>query len=206
MSVTAPPTSKYLPIYLNDHLMGSTTGIELVQRIASEHAAPSSARSPTGLAPEIEAGPRRAAGDHGAPRRRRSDQAKVALGWVTREGRPAQAQRRAARHSPLTPLIELESLSLGIEGKRSLWLALAEVDAVAERIGRDRLAELIARAADQRERVEVHRRAAARRGVHGGLSAGLAAGPRAAARRARAAARRSRARRASSGTQNRITR
>ena len=35
MSATA--TSKYLPIYLNDHLGGSTSGVELVARIAKQH-------------------------------------------------------------------------------------------------------------------------------------------------------------------------
>ena len=90
------------------------------------------------------------------------DQAKVALGWVSEKAARLKPNGELRGTSPLTPLVELESLSLGIEGKRSLWLALSETDAVAELLGRDRLAELVARAEDQRERVEVHRRAAAR--------------------------------------------
>jgi len=57
---------------------------------------------------------------------------------------------------------------MGIAGKRLLWVALAEVDAVAEWVGRDRLGTLEARAADQSERVEVHRRAAARQAFTAG--------------------------------------
>jgi len=161
MSVSAPPTSKYLPIYLNDHLMGSTTGIELVRRIASGHSGTDIGRFAEGLAGEIEE-------DRdtlleimdrlGASR----DQAKVALGWVTEKAARLKPNGELRGTSPLTPLVELESLSMGIEGKRLLWVALAEVDTIAEAIGRERLAGLIARAADQRERVEVHRRAAAR--------------------------------------------
>ena len=161
MSVNAPPASKYLAIYLNDHLMGSTTGTQLVQRIASEHVGTDLGTFAEGLAPEIEED-RDALLEImerlGASR----DQAKVALGWVSEKAARLKPNGELRGTSPLTPLIELESLSLGIEGKRSLWRALAEADAVAERIGRDRLAELIARAEDQRERVEVHRRAAAR--------------------------------------------
>ena len=161
MSVGAPPASKYLPIYLNDHLMGATTGTQLVQRIASEHKGTDLGTFAEGLAPEIEE-------DRdtlleimervGASR----DQAKVALGWITERAGRLKPNGELRGTSPLTPLIELEGLALGIEGKRGLWLALAEVDAVAELIGRARLTELIARAEDQRERVEVHRRIAAR--------------------------------------------
>jgi hypothetical protein len=167
MSVTAPATTKYLPIYLNDHLMGSTTGIELVRRIASEHRGTDLGTFAEGLAAEIEED-RDALLEImerlGASR----DQAKVALGWVSEKAARLKPNGELRGTSPLTPLVELESLSLGIEGKRSLWLALAEAGAVAELIGRDRLAQLEARAADQRERVEVHRRAA----VHRALTAG----------------------------------
>ncbi len=161
MSVIAPPASKYLAIYLNDHLMGSTTGTQLVQRIASEHKGTDLGRFAEGLAPEIEQD-RDALLEImdllGASR----DPAKVALGWVSEKAARLKPNGELRGTSPLTPLIELESLSLGIEGKRSLWIALSHTDAVSGQIGRDRLTELIARAEDQRERVEVHRRAAAR--------------------------------------------
>ena len=161
MSVTAPLTSKYLSIYLNDHLMGSTTGLELVRRIAREHSGTDIGHLADGLAVEIEE-------DRGAlleimERLGASrDQAKVALGWVTEKAGRLKPNGELRGSSPLTPLVELEGLAMGIEGKRQLWVALAAVDAIAEAIGRERLAELQARAADQRERVEVHRRAAAR--------------------------------------------
>jgi hypothetical protein len=167
MSVSAPAQSKYLQIYLNDHLGGSTTGIELVRRIAHEYPGTDLGAFAEGLAVEIEE-------DRdtlleimdrlGASR----DQAKVAMGWVTEKVGRLKPNGELRGTSPLTPLIELESLSLGIEGKRSLWLTLAEIDTVAEQVGRDRLGQLEARALDQRERVEVHRRAAARRAFTAG--------------------------------------
>ena len=161
MSVSAPPTSKYLPIYLNDHLGGSTVGIELVQRIGKEHRGTALGTFADGLAPEIEA-------DRdtlleimdllGASK----NQAKVAMGWIAEKFGRLKPNGELRERSPLTPLIELEGLSLGIEGKRSLWVALAAVDAVAERIGRERLSTLITRAEDQRARVEAQRLEAAR--------------------------------------------
>jgi hypothetical protein len=91
------------------------------------------------------------------------DQAKVALGWISEKAHRLKPNGELRGSSPLSPLVELETLSLGIEGKRVLWVALAEADEVAEAIGRDRPAQPAERAADQRDRVEVHRRAAARR-------------------------------------------
>ena len=108
------------------------------------------------------------------------------MGWITEKSGRLKPNGELRGHSPLTPLIELEGLSLGIEGKRSLWLALAAVDAVAERIGRDRLGELIARAEDQRARVEVHRRRDAARRAFAARS-GRASRPTRASRRSTAA-------------------
>jgi len=161
MSVAAAPTSKYLPIYLNDHLGGSTVGVELVQRIASEHRGTELGTFAEGLTPEIKAD-RDTLLEIMELLEASKDQAKVALGWITEKFGRLKPNGELRERSPLTPLIELEGLSLGIEGKRSLWVALASVDALAERIGRDRLGELIARAEDQRARVEAHRLQAAR--------------------------------------------
>ena len=161
MSVSAPPTSKYLPIYLNDHLMGSTTGVELVERIAGEHRGTELGAFAERLTQEIKAD-RDALLEIMASFGASKDQAKVAMGWITEKVGRLKPNGELREHSPLSPLVELEGLSLGIEGKRSLWLSLTAVDAVAEQVGRERLAELVARAEDQRSRVEEHRLQAAR--------------------------------------------
>jgi hypothetical protein len=161
MSVTATTTSKYLPIYLNDHLGGSTVGVELVQRIANEHRGTELGTFADGLAPEIKAD-RDALLEIMDLLGASKDQAKVAMGWIMEKFGRLKPNGELRERSPLTPLIELEGLSLGIEGKRSLWIALSESESVATRIGRPRLEELIARAEDQRTRVEEQRRAAAR--------------------------------------------
>jgi hypothetical protein len=161
MSVSAPPTSKYLGIYLNDHLGGSTTGIELVRRVAGEYRGTELGRFAEDLAPEIEAD-RDTLLEIMDLFAASKDQTKVAMGWITEKVGRLKLNGELRERSPLSPLIELEGLSLGIEGKRALWISLREVDHVAERVGRERLDELVSRAEAQRERVEAHRRAAAR--------------------------------------------
>ncbi len=164
MTLEAPPTSKYLPIYLNDHLGGSTVGVELVQRIANEYRGTELGTFAEGLTPEIRQD-RDALLEIMALLGASKDQAKVAMGWIAEKFGRLKPNGELRERSPLSPLVELEGLSLGIEGKRSLWQALAAVDAVAERVGHARLGELIARAEDQRGRVETRRLEAARQAL-----------------------------------------
>ena len=162
MSVSAPPTSKYLGIYLNDHLGGSTTGVELVDRIASEYEGQELGSFAARLSGDIKADRDtllEIMDQLGVTR----DKVKVAMGWATEKMGRLKLNGEIRDRSPLSPLVELEGLSLGLEGKRSLWIALAEISPVAERIGRERLQELIARAESQRSAVEEQRTAAARR-------------------------------------------
>ena len=164
MSVSAAPTSKYLAIYLNDHLGGSTTGSELVERIAKEHEGSELGDFATGLAAEIRTD-RETLLEIMSGLGVTPDRIKVAMGWATEKLGRLKPNGELRERSPLSPLVELEGLSLGIEGKRSLWVSLAETDAVGERIGRERLRELIARAERQRAAVEEHRITAARRAL-----------------------------------------
>jgi len=63
-------------------------------------------------------------------------------------------------YSPLSRFEELELLSVGVEGKRLLWVALGELG--DPRLVRFDFAALRDRAERQREGIEGHRRAAAR--------------------------------------------
>jgi hypothetical protein len=162
MSVNAPSTSKYLAIYLNDHLGGSTTGVELVDRIAKEYEGSELGEFAAGLALEIRAD-REALLEIMHALGVTPDKVKVAMGWATEKLGRLKLNGEIRDRSPLSPLVELEGMSLGIEGKRSLWVALAETEAVGGRIGSERLRELIARAERQRSAIEQQRIAAARR-------------------------------------------
>jgi hypothetical protein len=160
----AAATSKYLPIYLNDHLAGSTTGLELVGRIAKQYQDGELGPFAERLAAEIRED-RETLLEFMRVVGASTDQAKVAFGWISEKVGRLKLNGELRDRSPLSPVVELEGLSMGIEGKRLMWLALSEVDAVAERLGRDRLQGLIDRAERQRDEVEVQRREAARRAL-----------------------------------------
>lgn len=155
-----PADSKYLAIYLNDHLGGSTVGVELVRRAASASEGTVLGEFLSGLAIEIEE-------DRAALREIMTslgvveDKVKVAVGWIGEKAGRLKPNGHVLGRSPLSPVIELEALSLGIEGKRLLWVALRQV---ADEVGLEatRLDELAARAARQRDGVQAHRVAAAR--------------------------------------------
>jgi hypothetical protein len=156
-------TTKYLAIYLNDHLAGSTGGLELVKRAAGEHEGTALGTFLAGLRDEI-AEDRQALESLMEELGITPDKAKVAVAWAGEKAARLKLNGEVLGRSPLTPLIELEGLSIGIEGKRLLWLALAEVEDLP--LSKERLAELVVRADRQREGVEYHRRMVARQALN----------------------------------------
>jgi len=90
------------------------------------------------------------------------------LGWLGEKATQLKLKMDDAASGPLRLFEILEVLSLGIEGKRSLWKAL-EAAAVAN-AGLQSLdyARLQQRAADQRQRAEKHRLEAAKAALAAG--------------------------------------
>jgi hypothetical protein len=151
--------SKYLAIYLNDHLGGSTVGLELVRRAAGEYRGSELGDFLTQLAGEIEEDRetlRELMDDLGVV----EDKVKIVVGWVGEKAGRLKPNGHFLSRSPLSPVVELEALSLGIEGKRLMWVALREAAGELD-LDPERFAALEARAVRQREGVETHRVAAA---------------------------------------------
>jgi hypothetical protein len=152
--------SRYLPIYLNDHLAGSTVGVELARRTLAENKGTDLGAFLRGLLAEIEED--RATLVHlmdtlGIAR----SKVKVAAAWTAEKAGRLKLNGQLRGYSPLSRLVELEGLASGLEAKRALWLALAAIrdrDHRLRDIDFDALAE---RAHSQRERLEPHRLAAA---------------------------------------------
>ena len=130
------PPSKYLATYLNDHLGGSTFGVELVRRAAGENQGSELGAFLSQLAKEIESD-REALEAIMAELGVKADRAKIAVGWAAEKLGRLKPNAQLRGYSPLSPLVELEGLLVGIQGKLSLWRALAEV---AEALGLDRRA------------------------------------------------------------------
>ena len=92
------------------------------------------------------------------------DRLKVAAGWTGEKLGRLKPNAQLRGYSPLSPLVELEGLLIGIQGKLAMWQVLAEV-AVALGIDRARLEELAARAERQQADVERHRLDVGRRAL-----------------------------------------
>ena len=146
-------TTALLGIYLNDHLGGATGGVELARRTAKAHRDTPDGDVLSDLAAEI-AEDRRALLDImrtlDVPVRRY----KVALGWAAEKAGRLKPNGRVVRRSPLSSVLELESLRMGIEGKEVGWRSLRVRAEQDRRLDADRLDGLIARARRQAETVE----------------------------------------------------
>jgi hypothetical protein len=154
----AADRDKYLGIYLNDHLGGSTAGIELAERIRGETKGTDLGAFMERLTLEI-AEDRETLREFMALVDVDANPIKVAGGWISEKLGRLKLNGKILGDSPLSRTVELEALSLGIEGKRLMWVVLLETQ--PDRFGAERLRDLIARAERQREGVEQYRRRAA---------------------------------------------
>jgi hypothetical protein len=151
---------KYLPIYLNDHLAGATAGLELSRRLyASNRENEAMAPTLSRISAEIEAD-RKTLEDVlerlGVPR----SPVKPGAAWLLERLARLKPNGRARSYSPLSRLLELEGLAMGIGGKIELWWTLAELR-LDEPAGVD-FDELAARAGEQRAAVtDLHQLAVA---------------------------------------------
>ena len=151
-------SDKYLHIYLSDHLAGSSVGIEVAKRAAKSNADNDIGhylREAVFLIEEDRVTLEQVMDLVGAPRR----QWKLAAAWVGEKVGRLKLNGEITAYSPLSRVVELETLSLGIRGKRAMWQALSEIrDPRLDPIDLD---ELIARADAQYKGVELQRRKAA---------------------------------------------
>jgi hypothetical protein len=145
---------KLLSIYLNDHLAGSTIGVKLARRTWD-----SNKGTPLGdylerLTSEIESDREtleRLLDELGV----RRDRVKAFGAWALEKLGRSKLNGQLTGYSPLSRLVELEALYLGITGKRNMWRVLQRT------LGNDvpgfEFGELGRRAERQAAEVEEHR-------------------------------------------------
>lgn len=142
-----------LGVYLNDHLAGSTAGLELARRLASNESAWASELS-------------RIAGEIAEDReallalmRRLEVKPSLYKPWLAWAGEKVgrlKPNRRVFARSPLSRLVELELMRLGVEGKALGWRALRESgDPRLPTEELDRLADRAHRQADELEKLRL---------------------------------------------------
>ncbi|SCK45484.1 hypothetical protein [Streptomyces sp. WMMB 322] len=148
------PMRAPLAIYLNDHLFGATLGSELARRVAKQHAMSAAGATLVRLADEIAQD--RATlllimRDLGVPVRRY----KMGAGWLLEKAGRTKTNGFLVRRAPLSSVIELENLRLGVEGKRLMWLALRAMGGPQSSVLDDeQLSRLLDRAQEQSATLE----------------------------------------------------
>lgn len=147
-----------LAIYLNDHLAGSAAGVQMARRTRSSNSGTEFEAPLQELCREVEADRETLESVMGELGIRRS-RLKPPLGWVAEKLGRLKPNGQLRGYSPLSRVVELEMLLLGIAGKRRLWTLLSTL--VDERSSAD-FPALIARAEGQQARVEDLQERAAR--------------------------------------------
>lgn len=147
-----------LAIYLQDHLAGATAGSELAQRARDSNPEGELGNFLKTLSRQIDEdrGVLIEMMDHlGIDRNR----VKISGAWVGERLGRLKLNGQLTGYSPLSRLIELEGLTVGVTGKRSLWENLSSC--CEAELARFDLARLIRRADEQLEGLSTHRAAAA---------------------------------------------
>ena len=142
-----------LGIYLNDHLAGATGGVELARRAAAAHRESAVGTTLARLAEEV-AEDRAVLLDTmrrlGVPAR----QYKAYAAWAAEKVGRLKPNGHLLNRSPLSTVVEVEALRLGVEGKGAMWRTLRSIADHDGRLDSEELDRLIDRARRQADTLE----------------------------------------------------
>jgi hypothetical protein len=149
-----------IKIYLQDHMAGARIGLELARRTASSNAGSSYGAELSAIGEEIEED-KQALAEVMERLGVRPDPVKQSSAWVGEKLGRLKLNGQLRGYSPLSRLLELEGLIVGVDAKLELWRSLEATRRLEERLEGLDLKEQMRRAEDQRERLErLHERAA----------------------------------------------
>ncbi len=152
---------EHLATYLNDHLAGSVVAVELMENLESVFANTPLASFIAGLRAEVEEDVQELKAIMQRLKISESRTRKVSA-WVTEKFTELKLRLDDPTRGDLRLFESLEALSLGIEGKRSLWLSLSAAAEITPQLRIADYQRLKQRAEDQRARVETRRLEAAK--------------------------------------------
>ncbi len=155
-------STEHLGTYLNDHLAGAVAALELLEHLQKAHAGTPMEKFAGDLYAEIDED-RQVLVNLMAKLNISESRTRQAAAWLTEKAARVKLRFDDPAGGNFLLYQILETLSLGIEGKASLWTALeaAAVDAPALRI--ENYDALRQRAVQQRDRVESLRITTARK-------------------------------------------
>jgi hypothetical protein len=142
---------RLLAIYLNDHLAGATGGVELARRARSSNRGTKWGEALERICAEVEAD--RATLEEVMERLAvKRNPVKIAGAWAAEKLGRLKLNGRLRGYSPLSRLLELEMLHIGITGKLELWKVLQQT--LDSKLPEVDFSALIERAESQRQAVE----------------------------------------------------
>jgi hypothetical protein len=156
--------AKPIDVYLNDHLGGATFGADLARQLEARTEGTAFQLEMSRLAADIEADLETLTDlmeRLGVAR----NPVKKATGWVAEKASQLKFNGLTSANGELGTFLGLEALSLGAEGKASLWRTLLELRQYPELTSVD-LDRHLHRAHEQRQILETERVAAARRSLY----------------------------------------
>ena len=151
---------KRLRIYLNDHSAGSLTGYELAKRCLSSNEGTDLGEYLRKFVAQLEderTDLKRLMESLGFP----EDKIKEGMGWVAEKAGRLKLNGQFRGYSPLSRVIELEGLVIGVTAKRGLWRSVKEYGTTDPRVGVIDVDRLEQQAEAQLEELEKHRLEAA---------------------------------------------
>ena len=149
-----PDLQHLLATYLNEHLLGSTVGLDLFRRVAGSHRGTELGAEVQRLADEVEA-------DRNALLGIMRDldvtpsKLRVAAGHVAERLGRLKPNGTLLSRSPLTDIIEVEGLRVAVLAKTAGWEVLREASAHEPRLSRRQIDEMYDRAQDQAKRLGI---------------------------------------------------
>jgi hypothetical protein len=147
--------------YLNDHLAGAMFGTDLAEQLQS-HGEPGTLRQLLEwLVPQVEED-RQTLLELMDRLEISKSTLKQATAWLAEKASRPKFGGLTASENRVGTFMAIETLALGVEGKLSLWIALAEVEDCYPQLRAIDLPGLVERARVQREALERERLAAAR--------------------------------------------
>ena len=152
---------KLLAIYLQDHLAGSTAGVELFRRAAGAHKGTALGDVLDALTLEVTSD-RQALLDLMGVLGVRPDRVKTAAGWAGEKVGRLKLNGALLSRSPLTDVVELEAMRMAVEWKAAGWRLLQALVDADPRLAQVDLDDLARRADDQATRLESLRVSVAR--------------------------------------------
>lgn len=142
-----------LSIYLQDHYAGAVAGSSLFHRVAGSHRNPRVKQVVAELAIQVD-GDRHDMDAIMASLTVRHSRTKESLAWAAERFARFKPNGAIFRRSPLTDVVELEALSLAVQGKALGLKTLLNLAETEPRLDADQVQLLLDRARAQQDRLE----------------------------------------------------